>query len=610
MTNNDKFYGDLVQEIKEDFEQRQRQRRAYENSWQLNINFVSGNQYCSVTPQGDIIEQDKYYYWQEKQVYNHIAPIVETRMARLSHIRPKMTVRPFSNTDEDIESSKLATKILCATMESVNYDRLIDSATAWSEVTGTAFYKVTWESQYGQTLLEDGKEYKTGDVSITVCSPFEIYPDSNVAEDIEQCNSIIHAKAYDIADIKSIWGVEVPGEDIKVFGYDGSACNGGYGYNSATPFVCDEVKKNHAIVIERYTKPSQQYPNGQLTIIARDSILYHGELPYIEHGIIYPFIKQVCHRQVGCFWGSSIVERIIPLQRSYNAIKNRKNEFLSRIAMGVLTVEDGSVDTDNLEEEGLSPGKVIIYRQGASKPALLDAGNVPNDFMYEEDRLLNEFIVISGVSELARNSTTPSQITSGVALQLLIEQDEQRLSSTANNIKIAIKQIGKHIINLYRQYATALRLAKTVSNDGSVEIYYFTNADLRSDDIVFETENEITDSPANRRNIVMELLRSGLLQDENGKMRESTKVKVMEMLGLGNWEHAKDIESLHLARADKENLEMTTAQVPLTVDNHNLHIDSHIAYVIDINNQLNDKRKSVILEHIAMHKQLAQGGIV
>ena len=42
--------------------------------------------------------------------------------------------------------------------------------------------------------------------------------------------------------------------------------------------------------------------------------------------------------------------------------------------MGVLMVEDGSVDTDNLEEEGLSPGKILVYRQGSVKPQLMESG--------------------------------------------------------------------------------------------------------------------------------------------------------------------------------------------------------------------------------------------
>ncbi|MCX4286529.1 MAG: hypothetical protein OSJ68_04460, partial [Clostridia bacterium] len=87
----------------------------------------------------------------------------------------------------------------------------------------------------------------------------------------------------------------------------------------------------------------------------------------------------------------SVIERVIPVQRAYNAVKNRKHEFLNRLAMGVLTVENGSVDTDNLEEEGLSPGKILVYRQGAEKPSLMDSGDVPADFAYEEDRLLSEF---------------------------------------------------------------------------------------------------------------------------------------------------------------------------------------------------------------------------
>lgn len=42
--------------------------------------------------------------------------------------------------------------------------------------------------------------------------------------------------------------------------------------------------------------------------------------------------------------------------------------------MGVLAVEDGSVDLDNLEREDISPGKVIVYRQGANVPKMLTAG--------------------------------------------------------------------------------------------------------------------------------------------------------------------------------------------------------------------------------------------
>lgn len=39
--------------------------------------------------------------------------------------------------------------------------------------------------------------------------------------------------------------------------------------------------------------------------------------------------------------------------------------------INILCVEDGSVDVERLEEEGLHDGKVLIYRQGANPPFVL-----------------------------------------------------------------------------------------------------------------------------------------------------------------------------------------------------------------------------------------------
>ena len=100
---------------------------------------------------------------------------------------------------------------------------------------------------------------------------------------------------------------------------------------------------------------------------------------------------------------------MIPIQRAFNALKNREHEFLNRLTMGVLAVEDGSVDTEELLEEGLPPGKVLVYRQGATPPKMLGADSVPYDFGAEEERLLDEFVLVSGVSEIS--SSTQNRTT-------------------------------------------------------------------------------------------------------------------------------------------------------------------------------------------------------
>ena len=107
-----------------------------------------------------------------------------------------------------------------------------------------------------------------------------------------------------------------------------------------------------------------------------------------------------------------------------------------------MMVEDGSIDVDSLEEEGLSPGKLLVYRRGATPPGLMNAGSVPTEFRDEEDRLLAEFINISGASNLNEVMVSSSGQLSGYALSLIIEQDYSRLNVTTENIRNAVREMA------------------------------------------------------------------------------------------------------------------------------------------------------------------------
>ena len=48
-----------------------------------------------------------------------------------------------------------------------------------------------------------------------------------------------------------------------------------------------------------------------------------------------------------------------------------------------------------------------------------------------------------------------------------------------------------------------------------------------------------------------ELLKAGLLQDENGKLSNRMRIKALELLGFGIWENAQDINELHTKKASK-----------------------------------------------------------
>ena len=419
----------------------------------------------------------------------------------------------------------------------------------WSEICGTSFYKVTWDNDAGQVVAvdENGKEVRSGEIDISVCSPFEIFPDSDTCENIQHCRSIIHARVYGAEEVKAMYGEDIKGQDINVFGFDAISGLGGLGYSSHGTKIVESKKKNSVLVLEKYEKPTTEYPNGRLIIVAGDRVVYQGDLPYMngedgERG--FPFIKQVSIEQTGSFWGNSIIDRLIPVQRAYNAVKNRKHEYLNRLSMGILKVEDGSIDLDNLEDEGLCPGKIIVYRQGSTPPAFLSEGEVPSSFEKEEEKLLDEFKSISGISEVM-DSFYNSKNLSGTALELMFQQEDIRITSSVDIIKKCIKTIAQHILRLYKQFAVLPRLNKIMGDDGKIELFYFNKNDISSDDIVFETETELSETLTQRRQMIFQLLEAGLLSDSEGKISARMKAKILESLGFGVWDGAFEETTLN-----------------------------------------------------------------
>ena len=592
------FLEELVSEVREDFLSRQKEKFSLERQWELNMDFLYGNQYAKINIDGEISDEEKDFFWQSRKVYNHIAPIIEARVSRLGRVRPTMSVRASGDEESDIKTAKIVSNVLNSTCARLDLDNLIKKATDWSEVTGSSFYKVVWNNNLGKKLGEvNGHSVYEGDVDIEVVSPFEIYPDSLFSQDVSDCKSIIHARAMHVEDIYQIYGVEVEGENLQNL----------LTYKSRNGFSTTKKSySDYALVIERYEKPSRAYPNGRVVSVAGNNLLYVGELPYINEKDCkrdFPFVRQVCLPQTGCFFGISIVERIIPIQRAFNAVKNRKHELLNRISMGVITVEDGAVDVEELADDGLYPGKVIVYRQGSNPPSIMNAGNFPNDFSYEEEMLKNEFTTISGVSEFTRYGDSKVNMASGVALQLLIEQDDTRLYSSIDNIKRTIKTLAKHIIRLYKQFAVKTRIMKIAGQNKKVESFYFNSKDITSDDVVFVTENELSYSPAQKKSAVYDLLNTGLL-GTSADIDVRTKTKLLDILGFGSVDNARDLNSLHIARAEGENIDLLNKKKCEVsyIDDHKLHIEEHTAFALS-QNLLNDKDiKENVVQHICEHR--------
>lgn len=604
----------IVKEVKDDFAARQMARKPFESQWLMNMNFYMGNQFCDIGYGGNVEEVDKQFFWQEREIFNHISPLVDVRLAKLGKIKPKTTVLPATNDEKDISAAKVSKKIIESVTSKLDLNHKIIEALQWSEICGTSFYKVTWNPNEGQIIAQDAdkKPVRSGEVDISVCSPFEIYPDSFTCETLDSCQSIIHARAIDAKKVASDYGLQVEGENLSIYSLDSTTVGfGGLGYSSAAPKISKGIKQNSVLVLERYERPTKDYPFGRLTIVVGDNLVYDGELPYklgSDYERDFPFVKQTSLNQVGSFWGVSVIDRLIPIQRAFNSVKNRKHEFMNRLTMGVLKVEDGSVDIENLEDEGVCPGKILVYRQGSTAPEFLEGDNVSSSFSDEEEKLLAEFRSISGVKDFDYDYASSN--FSGVTLQLMLEQDELRLNNTAENMKRCVRKIAQDVLRLYKQFALIPRLARIVGDNGEIELFYFNSNDISSDDISLEATAELGESITQRRQMVFDLINAGLLNDNGNEMSDKMKVKALELLGLGVWENAQDTNELHIKKADSENVKLLGGKrvEPSQIDDHALHIDRHIAFMLngDYEKKLavRPELESIFLAHINKHKSM------
>ena len=127
---NKLYKEDIIANIHEELEKRRSARSALETQWHLNANFLVGNQYCDFNPYSREIEQlEPVYDWLERETFNQIAPLIDTRIANLKKINYRMKVNPRTNELEDYAKAETSTTILQYLQTSSDFDTKKNSGT-------------------------------------------------------------------------------------------------------------------------------------------------------------------------------------------------------------------------------------------------------------------------------------------------------------------------------------------------------------------------------------------------------------------------------------------------------------------------------------------------
>lgn len=618
---NTLFKEDIINNVFEELEKRRSQRSALERQWTLNANFLIGNQFCEVRPYtGDIEQLDRVYDWLNRETFNNIAPLVQTRIANLRKINHTMKVKPATNELDDYAKAEVSTDILQHTQKATDFESKKDTMIYWNELCGNCFWLSWWDKDKGEkyaveTIIEtdeNGVERKTerafyqGELDYGLITPYEVFPESIFKQGIESQRSIILEQVKSVEEIYDLYGIDVKGSDVETFELTPVACGGGFGYENTVISLGHRTVENAGKVVTYFERPSKHRPNGLMIIIVGDEhLVYYGGMPY---GRI-PLIQTVCHEIPGQFFGKSVIEDLIPLQRTYNGCINSIHEFIRRIPLGSYLVEEGSVDIEVYEENGLEPGAFLVYKNGTSPPIPVPNGNLPAEIMSERYNLRSDMEYVAGVSQLMVNGNAPQTNMSGAAISSLMEIDNTRLSLTGDHIRNSVRKLAILWLEIYKTYATTRRVVNYTGNNNIGKALVWSANDINSYDVEYVTENELLMSEDMQKQRFFDAYNMGLFTDSAGRIPERVKLMALEFMKVGNYTDIMNLNSLQIQAAQRENSFFENGIIPKVseFDEHDIHIEEHLRYILQMNFQVLKHKKpeyaASLENHLREHKQ-------
>ena len=613
---------DVVNYIQKELERRRTERKPYELQWTLNANFLLGNQYCDIHPGvGDVEQRPMPNNVTQRETFNRIAPIIQARIGNLKKIRYQMTVKPKTSELDDFQKAEVATAILRSKQNDSSFDMKVNTALYWNELCGNVFWLSWWNPNTGNAVAEmheevidaesglvakKGKVLFEGDVEYGLISAYEIFPESIYKQGIENQNSIIIEQVKKVDDIETLYGYRPEGRHVETFHMVPISSGGGYGYNSTVVSVQTATVDDAEKVLTYLEKPSVRHPKGCLAVVVGNELVYYDELPYDA----YPISQMMVHEVAGHFFGKSVIEDLIPLQRTYNAQVNAINEYNQRAAIGTYMVEKDSVDIDEFIKAAALPGSAIEYERGYDKPAPLNTGSLPQDIWRAKQELENMMEYVAGVSQLQVIGDTPSGVTSGTAIEQLQEIDNTRLAMTGDHIRQSVKEMAKLWLSIYKRYASGYRVMQYVGSNSIGSVLRWSKEDITSYDVEFDTENELLVSDMAQKEEFSNLYAMGIFTEADGSIPQRVKRMAIEAAKLGNFKNLMGINDLQMQAAQRENTFFEKQNVIPEVsefDDHEVHIDEHKRYILQETfhiMKLREPDKAAIMEgHIKAHQE-------
>ncbi len=623
----------LVAWVQSEWTKAKTARSQKQLQWFHNMSMFYGHHWVEQTrgnfPDGykDKLFTPRKPYYHERKTINRIRSYVRWEMSKMLSSFPTAQAIPASSEDDDQRAAFAAEQAWTSISESKKLRQHMSRATWWTIVTGNGFLKTHWDP-----YCKDKVSGEMGDIKFGHVTPFHLFVPDIREQDIEDQPFVINAYTKTVEWAQYYFAKELG--DIKL---SPSVSSANQILDEAYLNLGHSKAPDSVIVYETWIKPGAHklMPEGGVIVTVDDILIsvYKDGFPYGHN--MYPFTKFE-HIPTATFYADSPIVDLSQLQKEYNGLRSEISEAGRRMAKPQLIAPMGSIVPSKLTNE---PGLVIQYKPGMPPPQPLPLSPLPQYYLEQQDRILNDWIDISGEREVSRGDTPPG-VTSGTAISYLQEASNQYLTPQFQSIEAGVEKIAIQTIELFVQYVDIPRKIRTIGADGAFDTMLLQGADIASGtDIRIEPGSSFAKSKAAQEARVMDMFAVGIIdQPAAARMLEIGGVqKIMDTLNVA--ERKAQRENIKMKMLTEDVLEMARQQAmeelmtqippeamadptimqelqnmptPLIVpvddfDVHEVHIETHNKFRMSQEYEiLPDELKQQFADHVAMHEQIVQ----
>lgn len=547
--------------------------KEYHGKWKELIEWCDyGNQYCEYD-QGKMVDIRPLLRKRKRTiVVNLMKPLSEAIDSKLNTTY-SLVGTPNSSEMEDVEASKVATKI------SSHLDYVSDIDTLFEDFkydlvrTGNAWIKWVWDTA-GQGFIKkengDGTESvkEDGEIMGYVPSVFNVRQDPTATrrEDMRWLIELAEVNEDEILENFP----KVTKEELRAEATSSTSANKYEGMNEKLE---DKAEDEKTYIVKYYwEKKNKKFPKGRLIIATNNVVLYKGPNPALGE---IPYFHCFFKRYANSFYGTGLLHHVQDLQRAYNRMASLRMEHIEgwRAKMIVPSgsiLKEGSFTTDSFELLEVDTTKGEPHP--ASMPELSPQVSAYQDF------LAGAFNTVSNVHEVSYSQLPQYSSRAPASLySMMLEQENLKIDPLIKRLNKMILDMGKYRLRLADRYYTQPRLVKVVGKGKESSIEYFKGADLKGNfDVKLEIGVSLQQSSIIQQRLLLELKQNGIITDND---------KILKLLNLGQIEEELRGDIADETRAIRENQAFINDSYKKPIDkggvyvykhdNHMIHMDYH-----------------------------------